>query len=141
MADTQIETTIGALVDAEAALNKLAGVKLDAKTRYHVLKLAKLVSAETKPHFYEPRQEAFKEFGIEREPNGQERAKFGPDKILEVPPSKMAAFQARIKDLAAVPVTIPWGPVTLTMLEHYPEFSGADCLALGPLFLMEEPTA
>lgn len=135
----EIVTTIGALVEAEPALAKLTAVKLDAKTRYHAVKLAKLVGAETKEHFFEPRQAAFKEFGTERPPTGAERAKHGPDPVLEVPPSKMADFLARIKDLSAVPVTIPWGPVTSTMLEPYSDFTGADMLALGPLCVLDEP--
>jgi hypothetical protein len=134
MAD--IVTTIGALVDAEPALQKLTSVKLDAKTRYHAVKLAKLVAAETRVHFYEPQREAFKEFGVEREPTPAEVRQFGPDKLFDIAtasPEQRAAFTARIKDLRAVEVPIPWGPITLTMLEPYPEFTGADMLALGPL--------
>lgn len=136
-----IETTIGALVDAEPTLLKLTGVKLDAKTRYHAVKLLKLVSAETKEHFYEPRQAAFKEFGSEREPTTSERLKLGPAPVIEVPSANVAAFQARLKELADVPVTIPWGPITSTMLDPYTEFTGADMLALGPLCVLDEPEA
>jgi hypothetical protein len=135
-----IETTIGALVEAEPALARLASVKLDAKTRYHIVKLAKLVTAETRAHFYEPRQALFCELGVERPPTGAERAKNGPDPVLEISPLNVPEFKARLADLASVPVTLPWGPVTSTMLEPYPEFTGADCLALGPLFeLVDEP--
>lgn len=140
MADNgkRIETTIGHLVDAEPALARLTAVRLDAKTRYHVVKLAKLVAAETKDHFYEPRQEIFKDLGVERDPKPAELAQLGPDKVREIPIAKMGEFSARMKDLAAVPVTLEWGPVTNAMLESYPEFTGADMLALGPLFTMED---
>jgi hypothetical protein len=134
-----ITVTLGALVDAEPALAKLTSVKLDAKTRYHAVKLARLVAAETK-HFSEQRHDLVKELGEEREPTGAERARFGPDKISEVKPAQLLEFRARIKELADVSVTIPWGPVTSSMLESYPEFTGADMLALGPLFLLEEPS-
>jgi len=139
---TSIETTLGALVEAEPALAKLAAVKLDAKTRYHAVKLMKLVTAETKEHFYEPREVASKELGIKtRMPTPAERALFGPDKfMLDGTPERIAAFNARLKDLSGVPVVIPWGPVTSSMLEPYPEYTGADMLALGPLCVLDEPT-
>lgn len=135
----EIVTTIGALVEAEPALARLVALRLDAKTRYHAVKLLRLVSAETKTHFYEPRQDVFKELGTEREPTAAERAQHGLDMMLEIPREKTKAFAARIKDLSAVPVTIPWGPVTSTMLEPFAEFTGADMLALGPLFELVEP--
>lgn len=140
----KIETTIGALVDAGPAIAKLAQVKFDAKTRYHVVKLARLVEQETKAHFAEPRQQAFKEFAVEREPTPQEMRTHGPDKILDIAiatPEKRAAFVARVNDLRGVPVLIEWGPVTSTMLDAYPDVTGADCLALGPLFELVEPPA
>lgn len=138
MADDRqtIKTTIGALVDAEPALQKLIGLKLDAKTRYHAVKLAKLVSAETREHFYEPQRDAFKEFGVERHPTPNEVRQFGPDKLLDIAtaaPEQREAFAARIKELRAVPSAIPWGPITLAMVENHPDFTGADLLALGPL--------
>lgn len=131
-------TTIGALVDAQPALAKLAGLKLDAKARYHVVKLLALVAAETREHYYEPRQSAFKELGEERPPTDAERVQFGGDPVIEVKPEQQAELRARVKDLCEVPVTIPWGPVTSTMLEPYTEFTAADMLAMGPLFALEE---
>lgn len=132
-----ISTTIGALVDAEAALARLTAVKLDAKTRYHAVKLARLVNAETKEHFQEPRLQAFKDFAVKRDPTPSERAQYGPESIYDIAlakPDAIEAFGARIKELREVPVVIPWGCITSTMLENYPEFTAADCLALGPLF-------
>jgi len=132
---TQIETTIGALADAEPALERVAAQKLDAKARYHVVKLARLVKAEVQTHFHEPRQEAFKEFGTEREPTEAERAKQqGPQKVLEVIGDKLVPFRARVKDLCDVPSTIPWGPITAAMVEGCAEITALDLLALGPLF-------
>ncbi len=146
MAD-KIETTIGALVPTiekmdprgpDPALVKLIGLRLDAKTRYHALKLFRLVEAEVREHFFKPQQDALKEFGAERDPTPLERARTGPDRLYDIliaKPEKQAAFFARINELAAVPVTIPWGPVTSTMLDPYQEFTGADMQGLGPLFL------
>lgn len=142
--DRKIVTTIGELVQAEPALTRLIAVKLDAKTRYHAMKLAKLVAAETKEHFYDPQLEAFKEFGVETEPTPAQVRQFGPDKLFDIAtasPEKRAAFTARIKDLRNVSVTIDWGAITSAMVENYPEFTGADCLALGPLFELEDADA
>lgn len=138
-----ISTTIGALVDAEPALARLTAVRLDAKTRYHAVKLARLVAAETKEHFQEPRLQAFKELAVEREPTPAEFKQVGPDKIFDIElasPENRAAFMARIKDLRSVSATLSWGPITSTMVENYPEFTAADCLALGPLFELVEPS-
>ena len=139
MSTPQIQTTIAALVDAEPALGRLASQKLDARTRYHVVKLTTLVTAEVQAHFYAPRHEAFKEFGVPREPTAAERAKMGPDPVLEVAPANLDKFRARMKDLGAVPVTIPWGPITSAMVEAYVDLTAADLLALGPLFVLSEP--
>lgn len=135
---TEIRATIGALAAAEPALQKLTAVKLDAKARYHVVKLAKLVSAETKEHFFEPRVALFRELGISREPTDAERAQYGPDQMWDIPAARLGEFKARIEDLLSVPVTVPWGPVTAAMLEAYPEVTGADMLALGPLCVLDE---
>jgi hypothetical protein len=136
----EIVTTIGALVDAEPPLARLVSLRLDAKTRYHAVKLLRLVAAEVKEHFRAPQREAFVEFeAVERAPVGFEVAQFGPGNIMEVPPKNRAAYHLHMKKFADVPVTIPWGPLTSTMLEPYPECTGADWLALGPLFELEEP--
>lgn len=137
-----IDTTIGPLVDAEPALARLVAMKLDAKLRYHAVKLSRLVASETKWHFAEPRLQAFKEFGVERDPTPAEMRLHGPDTIYDIAlatPENRAAYGARIKELRDVPVSIPWGPITSTMLDPYPEFTGADMLALGPLFHLDEP--
>ena len=138
MTTSQIETTIGALAEAEPALERLAGPRLDAKTRYHIVKLARLVRAELQTHFYEPRQEAFKEFGVERASTDAERAQHG-DTVLAVPPDQIAPFRARMKELCDVAVTVPWGPVTPAMVEGCAEITALDLLALGALFEMADP--
>lgn len=133
----KIETTLGALVESASALQRLTALKLDAKTRYHAVKLRQLVEGEAK-HFYDERNALVKELGVERQPTGAERAKFGPDQIIEVTPSNLAEFRRRLNELSAIPVTISWGPVTLAMLEAHPEFTGDDMIALGPLCVWDE---
>lgn len=132
-----IATTIGALVNAQPALEKLIALPLGAKVRYHAVKLWKKVHDDVQAHFFEPRNEAIKELGAERDPTGAERAARGPDKIIELKPENMGTFQARVKELVDVPVVIEWGPLTHAMLEPYEAFTGADMLALGPLFELD----
>lgn len=125
-----ITTTLGALVDAEAALLRLLAVTFDrdggAKVRYHVVKLARLVAAETK-HFYDERNALVSKHGE------------GEPKTLARTSPHWAAFSADLQPLAAVPVTIPWGPLTSAMVEPYPTILGADLLALGPLYELDPP--
>lgn len=141
---SQIVTTLGALVNAApappafSALDAVLAVPLDAKARYHVLKLAKLVATET-AHFTAEHTAAIKALGKERQPTPEEHARGQRDPVTEVTQENRSAYFARIAELQAVPVTIPWGPITSTMLEPYPQITGAVCLALGPLFELVEP--
>lgn len=127
-----ITTTLGKLVDAEASLLKVLAVKFDqaggAKVRYHAVKLAKLVAAET-AHFYEERNAL-----ITRHGTGE------PKTILPTSPN-LAAFAAEVKELADLPVTIPWGPLTAAMLDPYPEILGTDLVGLGPLYELDPEPA
>lgn len=132
-----IETTIGKLAEAEPALTRFLALKVDAKTRYHLMKLAKLVRAELADHLEAPRQQLFREMGTERPPTDAERVRSGPANVIEVSPDKMPDFLKELDALAAVPVSLPWGPVTAAMVEAYPDVTGAELLALGPLFELE----
>lgn len=142
MKNTQndITTTLGALVDGEPALQRLTTLKLDAKTRYHAVKLRQLVAAETK-HFVDQRNDLVRELGEEREPTGAERARLGPEKVTEVRTANLPEFRRRLAEIVAIPVTVPWGPVTSTMLDTHPEFTGDDMIALGPLFVLVDDAA
>ena len=140
----EIVTTLGELVDAESTLRKVAAVRFDKdggeRLRYFVTKLSRLVSQETK-QFFDRHKALVDEYGIEREPTGAERARQGPEKVKEVPRGTpvFAIFSKAYQELVAVPVTIPWGPVTTAMLEPYPDVSSADMMALGPLFELDAP--
>jgi hypothetical protein len=124
-----IATTLGALVQAEAALMAICAVKLSPKSAYHVAKLARLVAVDTK-HFHTERDALITELGTQREDGGYE---------LKPDSDQVPAFVARLNDLAAVPVEIPWGPITLEMLGTA-DVSAQDLLALGPL-LADVPEA
>lgn len=122
---TTITTTLGALSTAEAALAKILALKFDqaggAKLRYHLVKLARLVTAETKP-FYEERNALIARWGE------------GEPKSMQPTSPNWAAFMAEVKSLSEVAVTIPWGPLTDAMVEPYSEITAADLLGLGPLY-------
>jgi len=126
---SSIETTLGALVEAEPALGPICALKLNARSAYHVKKLAQLVAQETK-HFHDERNALITEYGTKQD-DGQ---------ILVKPDSEhFPTLIAKLNELAAVPVEIPWGPVTLEMLGDAP-ISAGELLALGPL-LADVPEA
>lgn len=139
----QITATLGELVNAEPALRRVLSVAMDAKTRYHAVKLARLVAQETK-HFSEEREAAIKTFGAERPATPEETAKGMSGPVTEVTPDKQAEYFKRLNELSAVPVTIPWSGLTTLMLEPYPAVTGRDCIELGPLYELDpedEPAA
>jgi hypothetical protein len=125
-----ITTTLGALVQAEPALGRVTAVKFDqpggAKVRYHLVKLARLVAVETK-HFYDERNALVEQHGE------------GTPKVVARTAPAWATFAAACEALAAVPVTIPWGPLTEAMAEPYADISAADLVGLGPLYTDEVP--
>ena len=117
---TGIAVTLGELIIAEQALERLLEVKLPAAQAYHVAKLARLVKDETK-FFHERRDALVRELGepVPGEP-GQVR----------VPQDRLGEFLKQTGDWAAVPTMIAWRPLPLAML---PEMTPADLLRLGPL--------
>lgn len=125
MENRTIKTTLGELADAEGSLARVISVKVDAKTRYHAVKLAKLVAAETK-HYYEERNALVAEHGT------------GTPKVVPIDSPSRPAFDEAHKRLREVPVEVPWGPLTSGMVERYEDITGADLVGLGPLFLLEE---
>ena len=133
-----IETTIGALVAAEPALKKLAGLRLNAKTRYHVAKLAKLVGEEVRDHFFAPREQVFRELGTQRPATEAELEAGKSAEVLFVPLEKRLELEKAIAEIVSVSATIAWNPVTLAMLEPHEEFTADDLLALGPLVALDE---
>jgi hypothetical protein len=126
---TTITTTLGALVQAEPALQPICALKLNARSAYHLKKLAQLVAIETK-HFHAERDRYITELGSVREGGG-----------FELKPDSEAwpTFVAQLTELAAVPVEIPCGPITLEMLGTA-DVSAQDLIALGPL-LADVPEA
>jgi hypothetical protein len=123
-----VVTTLGALVTAQPALASICQLRLSAKSAYHLKKLAQLVAQETK-HFHEERDALIKELGTAR-----------PDGGFELKPDsdQFPVFVAKVNELAAVDVSLPWGPITLAMLGDE-KVSAQELTALGPL--VAEPEA
>lgn len=122
-----IATTLGALVTAEPALDPIGALKLPARSAYHLKKLRALVAAET-THFHEERTAYIKELGTAREGG------------FEIKPDSEAwtEFLKRMTELAAIPVELHWGAITLEMLGDQ-RVSEAELTALGPLFAEPDP--
>ena len=131
----QIDTTLGALVDAEPALRRVSEQDgLSQKTRYHVAKLAKLVGQETQ-HFREQREGLFKAHGKERPAATEQERRMGA-LVFDVPPDKTSELVAQIKDLCAVPISLAWAPLRSVDLTHA---KASDLVDLGPLVELIEP--
>jgi hypothetical protein len=109
--------TLGALVEAEPALDRLLDQKLSAQAAYHLAKLATLVRAET-AHFHAQREALIREFGT---PTGE---------VIEVQPDQRPEFFRRVQELLAVEATIAWRPLSVAQVL---EISGGDVLRLGAL--------
>lgn len=117
---TGIALTLGDLVQAEEALQRLIEVKLPAKQAYHVAKLVRLVKAETQ-HYHSQREDAIRELGVATPDH--------PDEI-RVLPDRMPEFLKRLNELYVVETRIDWQPLAIADM---PEMTAADLLRLGPL--------
>jgi hypothetical protein len=115
-----IVITLGELVQAEEALQRLIEVKMPAKTAYHVAKLMRLVTAETQ-HYHKQREEAIRELGMVNPDNPNE---------IRVLPERMLEFTKRLNELHVVETRIDWLPLSVNDL---PEITASDLLRLGSL--------
>ncbi len=120
-----IQTTLGELVAAEDALKRVAALKLPVKSAYHVAKLIRIVSGEVRA-FHEQRERFIRELGVTAPPNAH------GEQTISVTPEQWPEFQRRIRELAAISVSIAWGPLTVEMFGTE-SVAPADLVALGPL--------
>lgn len=125
---TGIAMTLGELLSAEIALDRLLEERLPAKVAYHVAKLAKLVKTET-AYFASQREAHVRELGEDVPPTDEQRAA-GATAILKVKDEHINEFNRRLTELAAVEVSIAWRPLPFDAL---PPISGGDVLRLGAL--------
>jgi hypothetical protein len=117
-----VKTTLGELVTAEPALNRLLEAKLPVKVAYHVAKVARLMKQET-AYFNKEREALIRELGEETMIDGQQ--------AIQVSPAKTAEFSRRLTEIASIEVSLDVRPIALNDVTV--EISGADVLALGPL--------
>jgi hypothetical protein len=122
----EITLPLGDLVAGEVALDRLLEVKLPAKTAYHVAKLTRLAKVEIR-HFLDQRDALVRELG----------ATNGDGSTVQVTPENVAEFQRRLTELAAVDVTIAWGPLPFAELPA--EIAAGDLLRLGALIADPAP--
>lgn len=129
-----IPTTLGALVRAEPALDRLLELRLSGPRLYQIAKLVTLVRKET-AIYHDKRRQAVIDCGAARATvTDQERALFGAS-MTEVTSDKIEAFATRVGDLEKVAVEIAWTPLSFG---DDLVLSGAEILALGAL--LAEPT-
>lgn len=133
-----IATTLGALIEAIPALTRLVAHPLPIKVAYHASKLCRLIDAET-PHFQAQQTAFFKELAVKRPATRKEQQAGHGQEVTEIPPAQRTEFDRRMKELAALPVTLAWSPVALADLGAI-TISTGDLLALGPL-ITGEPAA
>lgn len=115
-----ITMTLGELVEAEDALNRLLEVKLTAQLAYSVATLTRHVKAET-AHFHTKREELIRELGEPMPDNAQ---------MMRVKPMEVPGFLKRMQELTTVEATLTVKPLRL---EELPDMTGADLLKLGAL--------
>lgn len=128
-----ITTTLGALAAGDQALARLAALRLPVKAAYHIAKLTRLVAEEV-AHFHAERMALIRELGVTRAPTPEEQARGQAGAVVQVAPEHVETFQARIQELAAIEVTIAWGPISLALLDGQ-SIAPADLMALGNLIV------
>ena len=118
----QIDTTLGALAEAQPALQRLGALSLPAKPAYHLSKLIRLVNAAMES-YSDVRNKLVTKYGTP---------------VAETPgmftftAENGDAFTKEVRALNAEPVTIAWSPISLDAWGDV-NVSPGDLAALGPL--------
>lgn len=138
MANETIKTTLGALISAQPALDRLLALPMSHKASYHLAKLGRLVRAELKAYNTQ-RETLIREFGHEREPLAHEKAA-NPAlaTLFEVKAENTKAFNARLEVLTAEPVEIAWRAFNLADIGPAFVIAAEDLIALDDLVLPAE---
>jgi hypothetical protein len=109
-----ITTTLGAIVAAGGALQRLASLPISMKASYHVSKLQKLATDEAR-QFASQRSALVARLGEDRPATEAEAAAgLGPPFVAA---ANLAEFHKLVEELLAVPVTIEWAPFDLGVIE------------------------
>jgi hypothetical protein len=116
-----ITITLGQLMEAQPALERLAGERLPVKTAYRVARVLRLVRPEI-GQFVEHRNDLVRELGVER------RTATG-EMITEVTEGNRPAFFAKVAELASCEVRLEIEPIEIAALDGV-NVTAADCVAL-----------
>jgi len=133
-----IDTTLGQLAEAEAAIGRLASARMPFAAAYRVSKLAKAVALEL-THFHECRTALVREYGEPRDSTPAERAAGAEAAVIQVSPASASwpTFVVKARELADVPVTLnvpAFDPSSVPGLE----ITAGDLVALGPLVMLPD---
>lgn len=127
-----IATTLGALLEQEAALTRIArSIRLRGQLLYQVVTLQRLVATETAV-YYRERERLIQELGIDRDATRQEREQLGVTVVREVGLHAMPAFRQALEELAAVTVELACEPLAFQALAEH-DIVPDDVRALGSL--------
>jgi hypothetical protein len=138
-----IRTTLGALCDAQNAIDRLAQIKLtdlppetSMKTAYHMKRLIDFARKHIRT-FNDLHGKLIKELGEPRDPTTAERRTNGGQKVWQVKPDNADAFVAQVGQLREQEVTIAWRPLDLRDLGGGAQLSIEDLIQLGELVIIE----
>lgn len=132
-----IATTLGACFMAERALDGLLPLLRSPKVAYHAAKLHRLVAEEAR-HFAVQRDAYIKQFGVGRPSTPMELATGSGPTVVEVTPEHRDEYARLVTELSAVAVTIPWGPLSVTVLP--PDVTGQHLRELIDVFVVDDGT-
>lgn len=128
MTEPSITLTLGELADANTGLLGVLALELPSKTAYHVAKLARLANPDIREYFEQHKALVVK-MGIEQKSSDE-----GDAATYKVAKDKLPEFNRQLNELRATPVTLAYGPITMTMLDGF-NIAGAHLVSLGPLLL------
>jgi hypothetical protein len=128
-------TTLGALVMAEPALQRLTALALPYKIAYGLKRVREEVRRELQ-YYQEERAKLIRELGADRDPTAAETAAGVQGPVTEVTKENTAAFLTRMTDLIGVDVTLSY-VLTPAILESF-QLSVDDLVLLEGLTESEE---
>lgn len=113
-----ITITIAHLMEAQPALERLAGERLPVKTAHHIAQLLRVARPEIE-QFVEQRSALIRELGAAREGGN----------VIEVTAENRAVFFEKVTDLARVELQLAVDPLAIAALDGA-ELTAADLMAL-----------
>ena len=117
----RLRVNAGQALVALQALQKLAGANFPAMEAFQIAKAIATLNADTNVVAIDRTRHAMaKKHGVEK------------DGMLSVPPEKMPAFLAEYGPVADASIEVDLAPLPFSILEHAPEMTPAELMALEP---------